>query len=158
MRAAFERARLAPAFGQHRARRLDMHRLAGMRGAGERDLRAAQAITIRRAALDERQRLQRLDGGARKHWRFDIAKRQHGSAVRIADGDRAAMDALDPRAARDFGEYGIARVSHVAAFHGASRQIAFPLTLESRHCEERGDEAICGAGSHKRGLLRLRPQ
>ena len=38
MGAAFERALAAPGFGEHRARQRDVLVLAGMRGAGERDL------------------------------------------------------------------------------------------------------------------------
>ena len=75
MRAAGERSDIEPCLGEHRRRRLDMRRRAGMRRAGERDLGLAEPQRVSRAALDQRQRLQRLDGGARKDRFVDFAER-----------------------------------------------------------------------------------
>ena len=44
-----------------------------MRGAGQRQLLVAEAVSIRRAGLDQRQRLQRLDRGARENRRRHVA-------------------------------------------------------------------------------------
>jgi hypothetical protein len=52
-----------------------VNRLAAVRGAGERKLGVAQAQIVCRAARDERQRLQQLDGGAREDRPLDIADR-----------------------------------------------------------------------------------
>ena len=104
MRAAFEIGLAPPRFGQHRRGRRDMARLAAVRGAGERQFGIAEAVAVGGAALDQRQGLQRLDGGARKDAPADVADRRPPLAAGIDHGDGAAMEALDQRAAGDFDE------------------------------------------------------
>ena len=65
--------------------------------ARDRELRLAERERIRGTALDERHRLQRLDGRARKDGTLDIAEREYHASLGIRDGDRAAMNALDQR-------------------------------------------------------------
>ena len=66
------RARRAPAS----APRSRHGRLAAVRGAGQRQLLRAEAVAVGRAALDQRQRLQRLDRRARIDRPLDVAQRQ----------------------------------------------------------------------------------
>ena len=66
VRAAFERRRIEPGARQHAACHRDMPRLAAVAGAGERQFLVAETVAVGRAALDQRQRLQRLHGRARK--------------------------------------------------------------------------------------------
>src|SRR3954447_2581955 len=65
MRPTFECASVQPCTLQHALRDLNMRRLAAMTGAGEREFLVAEAITIRRTAFDQWQRLQRLNRRAR---------------------------------------------------------------------------------------------
>ena len=102
MRAAAQRRSVKPRRRQHALDTRDMCRLAAMRGAGERQLLLAEAVTICRTRFQERQRLERLDGGARKYRRRNVADGEHRLAVRVGDSDRAAMPALDQRPAHDF--------------------------------------------------------
>ena len=83
---------------------------AGMRGAGERDLRRAEAEAVGGARLDERDRLQRLDRRAGKDGRGHIADGRHDLAVRPHHGDGAGVHALDQRPARQLDEDGISHV------------------------------------------------
>ena len=62
---------------QHPRRGRDMVRLAGMRGAGQRQLLGAKAVEVGSAAFDQRQRLQRLHRRARIDRALDVAQRQH---------------------------------------------------------------------------------
>ena len=77
-----------------------MTRLAAVRRAGERQLVIGKPIAIGGAGLDQPQRLQRLDGRARKHWAIDIAAREYSSAIGIHDRNRTAMAAFDDGAAQ----------------------------------------------------------
>src|SRR5512143_967932 len=72
-----------------------VHRLAGVRGAGECNFLVAQSESLGRAALDERQRLYRLERGSRIDRRVDIAERETDISPGIRDGERTAMHALD---------------------------------------------------------------
>ena len=81
-----------------------MDRLARMRCAGQRDLRRRQRKAIGGAAFDQRQRLQRLDGGARENRRRDIAERKDVAPSDVADRDGAAMPAFDAAAAQNFNQ------------------------------------------------------
>ena len=94
MRAAGERRDVEPGLGEHRRRGLDMRRRAGMRGAGERDLGLAELQRVGGAALDQRQRLQRLDGGARKDRLVDFAERERDRAVGVDDRRRRRGGAI----------------------------------------------------------------
>jgi hypothetical protein len=84
-----------------------------MGGTGQRDLGRRQAVTIRRAAFDQGQRLQRLDGGARKDRFRNIAKRENHAAVGVADGERAAMPAFDAVVPQDLDQDWIVHLSRV---------------------------------------------
>ena len=108
VRAAFERRAVEPGARQHAARDRDMRRLAAMTGAGKREFLVAEAVAVGRAALDQRQRLQRLHGRARKHRRRDIAEREHASRrrhppprPRRGGGSRPGRRAR-PRPAQDY--------------------------------------------------------
>ena len=107
MRAAGERRGVEPRLGEHRRRRLDMRRRAGMRRAGERDFGLAEPQRVGRAALDQRQRLQRLDGGARKNRFVDFAEHERDRAVGVDDRAGAAVARFDARAAHDLDDDGI---------------------------------------------------
>ena len=111
VRAAFERAAVEPGARQHAARDLDMRRLAAMAGAGQRQFLVAEAVVVGRAALDQRQRLDRLHGRARIDRLRHVAERQHGRAVGIDHRDRAVMAALHQRAAHHLDQY---RITHLS--------------------------------------------
>ena len=100
MRAAFERPFIVSRFGEHRARGRDMILAARVRRAAERNLLVAQTQAVRSAARDERQGLQRLDGGARINRSIGVAKGHHHPAVRIDDRARPAMGRFNEVAAR----------------------------------------------------------
>ena len=84
IRARRRRARRAASM---RVRRRDMAGLAAVRRAGERQFLVAEAEAVGRARFDQRQRLQRLDGRARKDRPLDVAERQHRAAVGIDHRD-----------------------------------------------------------------------
>ena len=110
MSAAFKSLFGDPCPRQHGAGGFDMAVFAGMGGAGEREFAVGKHVSIRRAALDQRQGLHRLDGGAREDRALDITDGQDGFAVAIDHRNCAAMAAFDDRAAQDFDENGV--------FHG----------------------------------------
>ena len=66
-----------------------------------------ESETIRRAAFDQRQRLDRLHRGARKHRPQDVAARERQSAVGVDHRRRAAMRGFDAPAAGDFNDDGV---------------------------------------------------
>ncbi len=74
--AALEHRRVDARLGEHAGRGAHMRRLAVVRGAGERQFVVGQVEPVGRAALDQRQRLQRLDRAAREDRAFDIAERR----------------------------------------------------------------------------------
>ena len=92
--------------------------LAAVGGACERKLLLGQGVAVRRARFHQHERLQRLDGGARKNRALDVAERQHGAAVGIDHRDGAAMAALDHGAAQNFDQNGIAHLAdlNIAGF------------------------------------------
>ena len=67
-----------PAFASMRAAVATCSRLARMGGAGKRDLGSSHAGALGDAALDQRQRLERLHGRAREDRPVDVAERKHG--------------------------------------------------------------------------------
>src|ERR1700761_3670341 len=73
MRAAFEILAPQPGAAEPRSDGRDMRRLAVMRGAGQCQLLGTAAIAVGGAALDQRQGLERLDGGAGIDRTLDIA-------------------------------------------------------------------------------------
>ena len=86
-----------------------MRRLAAVRSAGERQLLVAEAVTLGRALLYERQSLPGLDRGTGKHRHRHVADGKDGLALGVDDSNRAAMAALDQSATQDFDEN---RVGH----------------------------------------------
>ena len=108
-----------PGFGEHPRRERHMRGLAGMRGAGERKLLIAEAEAIRRPALDQRQRLDRLDRRARENRPLDVAEREHDAAVRVDHNPRAAMLRFDAPASRDFDDDGIAQTGPLCVRAGS---------------------------------------
>ena len=102
MRPTFEGSFVAACFCEDRLGGGDVTLLAGVRGAGERNLVFDQAQPIRRAARNQRQGLQRLDRGTGVDWAVHIAEGEHGRAVRIYDDGRASMGRFDPLPTQDF--------------------------------------------------------
>ena len=109
MCAAFERPFIVSRFREHRARGRDMVLASRVGRAAERNLLVAQTEPIRSAACDERQGLQRLDGGARINRSIGVAKGHHHPAVRIDDRARPAMGGFDEVAAHGLDDH---RVGH----------------------------------------------
>ena len=109
MRAAFKRAFVVSSFREHPAR--SRHVLASrVRRAAERNLLVAETQAVRGAACDERQGLQRLDGGARINRLLGVAKGHHHPAVRIDDRAGPAMGGFDPVAAHRLDDHGIGHI------------------------------------------------
>src|ERR1700722_4745135 len=100
MRAAFEHPFIVSRFGEHIAHGRDMLLAARVRRAGERNFLVAQTEAVRSAARDERQGLQRLDGGARINRSIGVAKGHHHPAVRIDDRARPPVEGFNEVAAR----------------------------------------------------------
>ena len=109
VRAAFQCPCIHARLGQHPGRGGHMRRLAVVRGAGQRQFLVTQAEALGRAAGHQRQRLQQLDGRARKDRPLDVAQRQHAAAVGIDHRHRAAMCGFDGLAAKSFDQYRIHR-------------------------------------------------
>ena len=107
MRAAFERAFIVSSFREHAARGRDMVLASRVRRAGERNLLVAETQAVRGAACDERQGLQRLDGGARINRSIGVAKGDQHAAVRIDDRARPAMGGFDEVPPRGLDDHGI---------------------------------------------------
>ncbi len=111
MRAAGERRGAEVGLGEHRRRGRDMAWRCRVRRAGESDLGVGERERVRRAAFDQRQRLQRLDRGTRVDRRIDFAERQRNRAVGVDHGRCAAMARFDTRAACDFDHDGVGQGS-----------------------------------------------
>src|SRR5215831_5244290 len=77
-----------------------MHDIAAMRGASDGELIVSKPEGVCGAALDERDRLDRLDGRARINRTLDIAEREQEMSVRVGDSDCPSVAALDDRPAR----------------------------------------------------------
>ena len=84
---------------QHALDARDMRGLAAMRSASQRQFFVAEAVTVGRAALDQRQSLQRLDRRARKHRRGNVADCEHRrpSASATATAPRWRLSTSGPR-------------------------------------------------------------
>ena len=104
MRPASELTLVEPSLGEQRAHRGDVNRVAAMRGAGDGELGLTETERVGGAALDQRNGLQGLDGGARKYRTRHIAERQQEMSISVGDGDGAAMAALDQAPARHLDE------------------------------------------------------
>src|SRR5438105_4944157 len=83
---------------------------ARMGGAGESDLRRAEAEAVGSSRLDQWDRLQRLDRRTGKGGRGHITDGCHNLPVRPHHRDRAGMQTFDQRSARQFDEDGISHV------------------------------------------------
>ena len=110
MRATFERPLITSCLGEHRAHGRDMIVASRVRRAGERNLLVAQAQAVGSAAFDERQGLQRLDGGAGINRPLCVAEGDHNSAVRIDDRAHSAMSGFNQGASQDLDDHGIGHV------------------------------------------------
>ena len=86
-----------------------MARLAGVRGAGQRQLLRTKAVDIRSAAFHQRQRLQCLYRRARIDRTLDVAQRQHAAAAGIDHGNGTGMPTFDQRPAQNFDQE---RITH----------------------------------------------
>jgi hypothetical protein len=75
-----------------------------MRAASKRKFLRAETIAVGGAGFDQWERLQRLGGGTRVDWTFDVTDREHALPIGIDDRDGAAMAALDASTAHDFDE------------------------------------------------------
>ena len=102
--AAFEIGFAEPHAPEPGGDRLDMGALAIVGSAGERDLGPAHRESIGGTGLDERQRLQRLDGRARIDRPRDVAPSRHDPPVGTHDRGGTAMAALDHVAAGELDE------------------------------------------------------
>ncbi len=107
VRAAFERGGVEPRGRKHARCCRHMIGLAGMRGAGQRQLLGAKAVEVSSTAFHQRERLQRLHRRARIDRGLDVAKRQHWPAAGIDHGDGAGVPAFDQRPAQDLDQNGI---------------------------------------------------
>src|SRR5262249_21334171 len=113
MRAATQIGRLKPGFRQHPLDARDVRGFAAMRGASERQFLVAQAKTVGRALLDQRQSLQRLHSGTRKYRRRHVANSENGMAFGVGNSNGAAVPAFDQRSAYHFDKN---RVGHAERF------------------------------------------
>ncbi len=76
--------------------------LTAMRRTGQSEFFVAKSKKIGTASFHQYQSLQRLDRGARKNRRANIAERQNQAAVSVDDCNSAAMPAFDLRSSNDF--------------------------------------------------------
>ena len=104
MGAALQRRFFQPCLGKHRLRKLDMHGLSVVGGAGERQLAVAEAEGISGPAFNQRQRLDRLHGRAREDRAPDISDLEHGATVRVVNGHGAAVPAFHILSTENFDE------------------------------------------------------
>jgi len=107
LRAAFQRAFVKPGGIQHGGGKGDVTGFAAMGCLRQGQFTLAIAEPVGRAAFDQRQRLDRLDGGTRKNRLLDIAECEEGPAVGAKNGNRAAMAAFHAVATHYFDEDGI---------------------------------------------------
>ena len=83
-----------PDLGEHGRHLSLVLRRAFVRGAAERQLGGGEAEGVGRAALDDRDRLERLGGRAEEDDGLGISGRRDDLAARIDGDDHAVMDAL----------------------------------------------------------------
>ena len=107
MCAAFEGRFVEPDRRQHRRGQSGVAALAGMRGAGQRQLAIAEAQRRRSTGFDQRQRLDELDRRTREHRLLDVADRPDDGAIGIENGNGAAVTALDDVTAQHFDQHRI---------------------------------------------------
>ena len=102
VRAAGQVRLLATDGGQHPERQVDVHRLARMGAAGQREGVGAEAEAIGAAVRHERQRLERLGRGAPVRHQVRVARRSDEPALGVHHGDLDGVDRLAEFAARGF--------------------------------------------------------
>src|SRR5206468_496139 len=88
-------------FAEQRRRGRDMNRLAAVRRAGQRDLFTRQIEFVDTAMFEQRNRLKRFRGRAKRSAMRRIAGESEQSAARIDDGDGAVVGGFDVGAAID---------------------------------------------------------
>ena len=114
MRAAFEVVVAVTEAFQPSPGRVYVRRLALVAGAGQGQFPVADAEGIGRTALDQRQRLQGLDGRARIDVALQVAGRVHDVAFDIDHGEGAAVAALDHLPAGHLDQHGVLRALRLA--------------------------------------------
>ncbi len=92
-----------------------MRLLGIVRGAGYGELTIRQPEGFGGARENERERLERLGRGADVDVGLGVADGLEHVAIRVADGETAAVDALEEIAARDGRDRGVLRQTGVAA-------------------------------------------
>ena len=102
--AAFQAGGFAAGLFQHGVRRCRVFGQAGVRGAGQGELRVGEGEAVSGALGEQGQGLQRLDGRAREDRLVRVAAGQHQAALRVGHGEAAGVAGLDMRAAEDFGQ------------------------------------------------------
>ncbi len=107
LRAAIQRAFVKPGGFQHGSGNGDVIGLTAMGGLRQGQFTLAVAECVGRTTFDQRQCLDRLDGGTRINRFIDIAGREDGPAVSVEYRYRASMTAFHAVATRDFDEDGI---------------------------------------------------
>ena len=118
--------------GEHGGGGGDMSGLAGMGGAGQRQLLVAQPEPVRRAAFNQRQRLDRLHRRARENRPLDVAKRERRHAVGVDDDASATMPGLDAAAAPNFDDDGIVAHMHLRRCPGIEPDSDLYMELSAR--------------------------
>lgn len=112
-------AEVEAGFREHALDPDDVTRLPAVRGARQRQILVAKTEFVRRAGLDQGERLQRLHGGAREDRHCHVAQREHALAVGVDDSNRATMPALHQRSAQHFDQNRIVHRTHFDAIAAA---------------------------------------
>ena len=115
-------------------------RLAVVRGAGDRELLVVEAEPVGGAALDQRHRLQHLDGRARKDRPLDVAERRPAAPSASTHRDRAAMRRLARAAAHRLDED---RIGRAVCSHGAN------VRRRSRRRARRAGDSVARAARRR---------
>ena len=111
VRAAFQIAFAQPHAFEPAAHGRDMPGFGVVRGAGKGQFGRRNRPSVGGAALDQRQGLDRLDGGTRQDAHLGVAPLQGGLAGYIDHGDAAPVAAFHHRAARHLDQDRIARAA-----------------------------------------------
>ena len=135
-----------PQIGQPAIDRIGVDMRAIMARAGQRQLRLAQSERLRRAAFDQRQRLDHLAGRPRKDHRLWVAPGLDDRARRVADHSMTGMDAFQHPAAPEFYQGNrsqntltIARFSAAGAFPVQGIRVMTPILSDRVSCHPKVD-------------------
>ena len=130
MGAAFEIGFAKAHAPQPRGDGIDVGALAIVGGAGERDLVSTHGERVGGPGLQERKRLQRLDGRARIDCAIDVAPGGHHAPPGIHDGGGTPMGAFDHVASGELDEDGVGggREGMVVG-HGARNTLPWAVRL-----------------------------